>query len=125
VSDTRRVIVFESVPYWGPELERQFLSEPVAVRACRSLRDLDALVGQEPLAGVLLDLAADVGGCLRWLGRRQQQSPSLPVTVVAPAEHLRLEWYVRELGALAFVSEFIGGRRMAAVCRKQWRPVSQ
>ena len=120
MSDTQRVIVFETAPYWAPELERQFLSEPVAVRACRSIRDLEALVRQEPAAGVLLDLAADAGGCLRWLGRREQQSPGPPATVVASADHSRLEWYVRELGAVAFVSEFIGGRRMAAVFRKQW-----
>jgi hypothetical protein len=124
VCDVQRIIVLETAPYWAPELERQFLSESVAIRACRSIRDLEALVRQEPIATILLDLAADVGGCLRWLGRRQQQSPGPPVTVVASAEHARLEWSVRELGAVVFVSEFTGGRRMAAVCRKQWGRVS-
>ena len=116
----RRLIIFEAEPYWQPELQRRFLPESVEVGACRTVGDLEARVNVAPFDGVVLDLAADVGGSLRWLSRLGERGDPLPTVVVAAAEHAAWEWHIRELGATAFVDEFIGGHRMAAVCRKMW-----
>lgn len=118
-------MVFEARPYWQPELQRRFVDENVEVSGCRSLRDLDKRLRRERTDVVVLDLAADVGGSLRWLARHDERYGPVPVIVVAGDEQLSLEWSVREQGATAFVSEFIGGRRMAAVCRKAWNRSSE
>ncbi len=116
----RRLIIFEAEPYWQPELQRRFLSENVEIGACRSIGDLKARVIAAPFDGVVLDLAADAGGSLRWLSWLDERGGKLPTIVVAAAEHADWEWSVREAGATAFVNEFIGGHQMAAVCRKIW-----
>ncbi len=116
----RRLIIFEAEPYWQPELQRRFLRESVEVAACRSIGDLEIRVSTGPFDGVVLDLAADVSGSLHWLSRLGDRGGTVSVIVVAAADHAEWEWPIRELGATAFVDEFTGGSRMAAVCRKVW-----
>ncbi|MCA9073764.1 MAG: hypothetical protein KDA93_01935 [Planctomycetaceae bacterium] len=117
---TRHVIVFESQPFWEPELQRQFLDEDVIVGACRSVKDLESRLARQSYDVCVADLTADVTGLLRWLGVRLDQSGIVPVIVVAREEQQSLEWHVRELGAASFTNEYVTGKQLAAMCRKQW-----
>ncbi|MGD9854052.1 MAG: hypothetical protein AB7U20_03790 [Planctomycetaceae bacterium] len=121
MNSTRRLIVFEAKPCWQPELQRRFLNKGVDVGACRSIRDLNKRLSSEAVNAVVLDLAADLTGSLRWLLQRGGSCRQVPVIVVASAEQASLEWHLRELGATVFVDTSIGGARMAAVCRKLWQ----
>lgn len=116
----RRLLVFEARPCWQPELQRRLLEEGVEVGACRSIRDLGERLVRDAVDGVILDLAGDVIGALRWLARRDDDAVQPPVLVVAASNLSCLEWRVRELGATAFVEDQISAARVAAVCRKLW-----
>ena len=39
----RTIVIFEARPRWEPELQRQFLGEPVRVRGCRTWSELSSL----------------------------------------------------------------------------------
>lgn len=111
------MVVFERQPFFAPELQRQFLGEDVAVRACRMAPDVDA--GEADVAVVHLDAAPrDV---LQWLARRRVIGRDVPTIVVASEAMAEMEWPVRELGATSFVDEFVGGAHLARLCRKSLR----
>ena len=113
------VLVFEQRPRWAPELQRQFLGQDVAVRACRSLDDLDALAAAAAQAIAVVDLDAAPAACLQFLGRRLGRSPHLPIVAVGSPRMGELEWPLRELGAAAVLCDFPTGEQMARLCRRQ------
>ncbi len=112
--------MFESQPYWEPELQRQFGGEDVQVGACRSTKDLDLRLSEVTFDVCVIDLIADGNGVLRWLGERLHRSPTIAVIVIAGEAQQSLEWHVRELGAAAFAAGDVTGKQLAAMCRKQW-----
>lgn len=114
------VVVFEREPYWEPELRRQFASGDVRVRACRSIRDLDLAVLHEGHSVAVVNLGDNTADLLRWMSRQLVDGRAIPIIVVGGLEQQSLEWYVKEAGAVAYVSEFFGGTAMARLCRKQW-----
>ena len=119
------VYVFESRPYWTPELQRQFQKEDLRVRACSSIvdvrRHLDSHAETNPNTKqiVVLDLDAGSAECLQFLGRRNRSWNSDVIVVGSPTT-LELEWSIRELGAFGFVPHDIGGDELARICRRQF-----
>jgi len=103
-------------------LQRQFLDEDVRVGACRSVQDLDRRLGEQVFDVCVIDLSADVTGRLRWLSDRSGRVANLTVIAIAEEAQQLLEWHVRELGATAFVDEYVSGTRLAAMCRKTLMP---
>ena len=113
------ILVVEKSPRWESELKRQFLGDPVEVRACRSTRDVDRQIDRQPGGGVIvLDLGSGEAEMLQFLRRRSQQWPGWPALVVADREATELEWAVRELGALDFLVDPVPAERLAEACRR-------
>ena len=120
------ILVFERQPYWEPELRRQFHDEPVLVRACRSLSDLEQVAADASGCVVVAELADRPAELLRWLARRLMNGRTLRVVVVTNPNTASLQWHASEVGATAFVSDDCGGRHMARLCRRQWaRPAER
>lgn len=113
-------VVFEKWPRWAPELERQFLGQDVRVVACRSIADVEERSANVKRGVILLDLSAAAADCLRYLERRLGEPGALPTFVIGPERMAALEWPVRDLGAMAYLTGAVAGHEMAALCRKQW-----
>jgi DNA-binding NtrC family response regulator len=120
IQTTPAVIVFEKRPRWGPELQRQFVTEDVRVIACRSVRDVEERAASAANGAVLLDASPAPADCLQFLKRGLLDPHALPVIIVASKGLAEREWLFRELGAIAFFSRTIAGHEMASLCRKQW-----
>lgn len=118
--DARMIVVFERQPYWEPELRRQFHDEPVPIRACRTLSDLEQMASDAADCVVVADLAERPADVLRWLSRRLINGRSLPVIIVTNPHTASLQWHASEAGAVAVVREDCGGRQLARLCRRQW-----
>lgn len=111
------IAVFERTPYWAPELQRQFAGRALTVRPCRSVADLQAFIAASHPQIVLLDFEAAPEDCLAWL-RRRGLSPSAPAILVAGSSRSSdLEWTLRELGSVEFLSEALSGDELARRCR--------
>lgn len=115
--------IFERQPYWAPELQRQFAGEPVVVRPCRSVADLQAVIVAGGVAVVLLDFEAAPEECLAWLGRHGL-SPDAPAIFVAGSGRSDdLESLLRELGCVDYLPDPTPGadlaRRVRRVLREQ------
>jgi hypothetical protein len=113
------VVVFEKRPRWAPELEREFADEEVRVVACRSIDDVAERSAGVERGAIVLDLAAEAAGCLRFLVRHHND-PRLPVFVAGSDQSAEWEWPVRELGAAVFFSGRLRAFEMAGLCRRQW-----
>ena len=112
------VIVFEKSPRWEAELKRRLAGGALRVRPCRSSADALELCRQAPGSAIVLDLAAGTADVLQLLEvLLRQRLPVWPI-VVGPEETAELEWPARELGAIAFVSDRIGGDSLAETCRQ-------
>jgi DNA-binding NtrC family response regulator len=114
-------LIFERRPRWVPELERQFQGQNVRVRGCRSVKDLFQRFRSSPKCLVVLDLEADLKGCLTALAQLMARSPTPTILVVGSGKYRNLEWAVRELGATAFLEEPLPGDQMAEWCLRQFR----
>lgn len=110
------IVVFERVPYWGPELKRQFSNQSVSIRECRSVGDLTAAIPlfHKGVAVVILDAAP--AECLRWIGQQAERVNHSPIIVVASSEYAELEWTIREAGADAFLHDETCGHEVARIC---------
>ena len=118
---TACVAVFEKRPYWGPELQRQFVARDVVVRECRSLGDLILATNAYSAAMILLDMDSAPVDCLTWLGLQFREPQRRPVVVCASTDLADLEWTVREAGAITFVNETASGGELARLCLRQLR----
>lgn len=115
------VAVFEKRPYWGPELQRQFVARNVLVRECRTLNDLVPAANDFAAAVILLDMDSAPVECLSWLGLQLRESLRRPVIACASTDLADLEWTVRETGAIAFVGDEASGGELARLCLRQLR----
>jgi len=112
------VLVFEKAPRWECELKRRISTPQLLVRPCRSAADVVNLCRQIPGSVVVIDFAAGAAEGLRLLEALVSlRLRTLPV-VIAAAPLADLEWPTRELGAVGFVAETIGGSPLAALCRR-------
>lgn len=110
--------VFERQPYWAPELQRQFAGEPVAVRPCRSVADLQGVIVTGGVAVVLLDFEAAPEECLAWLGRHGLAPDAPAIFVAGSGRSGDLESLLRELGCVDFLPEPTAGVDLARRVRR-------
>ncbi len=115
------VAVYEKRPYWGPELQRQFVARNVLVRECRSLSDLVPATNGFTSSLILLDLDSAPADCLAWLSLQFHEPLRRPVVACASNDLADLEWTVREAGAIGFVGDDAAGRELARLCLRQLR----
>jgi DNA-binding NtrC family response regulator len=115
------LFVLENAPRWESELKRRFAGGQWLVRPIRSTSDAVQFSRQSPGSVVVIDFSAGAAEGLRLLESLGRQSPgSLPV-VIASREQAELEWPARELGAVDFVSDTIGGDALAVFCQRMLR----
>jgi hypothetical protein len=115
------ISIFEKLPHWGPELKRQFASESVLVRECRSIHDLLPTAQQFRQSVAILVVDAAPEDCLNWMSTQVQSDWNLCVVTIASKEFAELEWVLREAGVTAFVDDEIAGHRLASLCRRLLR----
>lgn len=114
------IAVFESRPYWGPELQRQFIQMPVVIRECRTTKDLLPSISGFPSALLVIDLDAGLEDCLAWLGSDLMISAdSYPIVACGTDATAELEWLLRDAGVTAFLPDVIPGDDFARLCRRQ------
>jgi hypothetical protein len=113
------IAVFENQPYWGPELQRQFLQSGIIVSECRSIRNLIPAIEAFPSALFVIDLDSDLADFVNWLGNDfVQHSVRVPIIALGSAATAELEWRLREAGVTAFLPEFVPGQELARLCRR-------
>jgi len=112
------ILVFEREPRREAELKRSFAIEGVLVRPCRSASDVLDLCRAMPGSIVVIDLETGAGAALRCLEQVLLQRLRASPVVIASAEVGELEWPLRELGAIAVLSESVRGDELAKLCRR-------
>jgi DNA-binding NtrC family response regulator len=112
------VIVFEKSPKWESELKRRMGGRQLLVRPCRSGADVVNLCRQTPGSVVVIDLSSVAAEGWRLLeGLAQSQFRVFPVAI-SGRDTAEMEWLARELGAVDFVFDTIGGGVLADICRR-------
>ncbi len=112
----RTIVVFESRPRWEPELQRQFLEDPVRVRGCRTWSELSSQLADV----IVIELPSDAAGCLQWLGTFMTRPRMTPVIAICPTESADLEWPLRDAGIREVIVGGLDGERLARSCRRLW-----
>jgi DNA-binding response OmpR family regulator len=112
------VIIFEKSPRWESEIKRRIGGHGLLVRPCRSGADVVSLCRQTPGSVVLIDLASGETEGWRLLAELAERQLRILPVAIASREIEELEWMARELGAVDFVLETIGGAALAALCRR-------
>lgn len=115
-NSARTILVFESRPRWEPELQRQFLDEPVRVRGCHAWNELSKQMADV----VVIELPSDAASCLHWLATLVGRPRITPVIVLCPIESADLEWPLRDAGVREVVVGEFDGERLARSCRRLW-----
>ena len=114
------IAVFESRPFWGPELQRQFQQSAIVVRECRALGDLVPLTEDSNSGLFVIDLEGDAMKCLAWLSTSWRRLPDRwPVIAIGSIATKKAEWTLREAGVTAYLQDFPNGDDFARLCRKQ------
>lgn len=114
------VLVLEKRPRWTPELQRQFADEKVRVRSAQCAADLRSFDGR-PISGpIILDLGSAAEDCLTFLAECIPAIFGCAAIVIGSQETENLEWAMRDAGVIAFLSPFVSGEDLAAVCRRHW-----
>jgi DNA-binding NtrC family response regulator len=112
------VIVFEKSPKWEADLKRRLDVRKLLMRPCRSAADVVNLCRQSPGSVVVIDLESVGVEGWRLLGDLAERRLSVVPVAISPRESEELEWMARELGAVDFVSDTIGGAALAELCRR-------
>ena len=114
------IAIFESRPYWGPELQRQFEHTNVTLREFRSVGDLSVSIVGFGTSLIVLDLDAALVDCVKWLGSgNSEQLLRLPIIAIGSSATAELEWLLREAGVTVFLPDMITGEELAKLCRRQ------
>ena len=128
----RTIVVFETRPRWQPELQRQFVDQPVRVQGCRNWNELSALAfpssvkraGDRRLArtaavdAIVIELPDDAAPCLQWLSSLTVQELVPPIIVLLPSEAAELEWPLRDAGVHDVLVGELAGERLARCLRR-------
>jgi hypothetical protein len=125
-SSPRTIVVFEAQHRWEPELQRQFIDEPVRVRGCRMWSDLLAMTLNSTKPSlpdvIVIELPEDATPCLQWLGQVslhwRPQVP--PVILICRPDAAELEWTLRDIGVREVFVGALGGEQLARCCRRMW-----
>ncbi|MBI3860721.1 MAG: hypothetical protein HY290_02370 [Planctomycetia bacterium] len=117
------IVLFEKAPRWEAELKRRFEAHQVLVRPCRSPVDVLGLCRRAPGSVVVVDFAVGIADTLRLLGALVAERLETYPIVIGSIETAELEWSARELGAVDFVTDRIGGGLLASLCRRALDPV--
>jgi ActR/RegA family two-component response regulator len=112
------IFVFEKSPRWEAELKRRLGSRHVLVRPCRSAKDLLDLCRQAPGSVAVVDFAAGIADGLRLVEALAALRLGTSPVVIGSRDTEELEWPARDLGAVAFVTDRIGGDALADICRR-------
>lgn len=114
------ILVVEREPFWRPELQRHCPDFAVVAGEAADCRSSAA--GESPPGrGRLLVIT---GECLipRLAGWRPLLARAcfrgMPVVALLRRGEWAWEWPLRELGVSSVLDEFIGGRRLAAACKR-------
>jgi len=126
----RNIIVLESRSRWEPELERQFVNEPVRVRGCRTIKELSSLTFPSTIANaasnvkiadvVVLQISENAAAGLQWLTSLTTQPQAPSVIILCSSESAELEWTLRDAGAREVLIDENSGERLARCCRGIW-----
>ena len=107
-----QVFVVEPQPRWGPELKRQFLNRTdVRIRELSRLAEAAGHVPQPDL--IVLDAAVGAAEAARFLVARTTEQAAVPVVYVESPEADRLEWVLREMGAVSIQPHRVTGDELA------------
>ncbi len=115
-NSARTIVVFESRSRWEPELQCQFLDEPVRVRGCRKWSELSS----QSADAIVIELPSDAASCLQWLGTFMTRPRMTPVLVICPTDAADLEWPLRDAGVREVIVGELDGERLARSCRRLW-----
>ncbi len=123
----RNIVVLESRSRWEPELQRQFVNEPVRVRGCRTIKELSSLTFPSTIASsaeiadvVVLQISENAAAGLQWLTSLATQPQAPSVIILCPSESAELEWTLRDAGARDVLIDEYSGERLARCCRGIW-----
>jgi DNA-binding response OmpR family regulator len=123
----RNIIVLESRSRWEPELQRQFVNEPVRVRGCRTIKELSSLTFPSTIASnaeiadvVVLQISENAAAGLQWLTSLTTQPQAPSVIILCSSESAELEWTLRDAGAREVLIDENSGERLARCCRGIW-----
>ena len=110
-----RIGVLEAVPFFAPELQRQFEGDEIEVRSFRLMNDLVDMPG--PRVCVLsTGIEQDAIARFLWNSHRE---PATACVVISPDDHnTGWEWAFREFGAVSVIDASVRGDALAAICRK-------
>lgn len=120
-AEPRTIVIFERRPRWGPELQRQLAGEEIRVRWCTELSEVERRTADTGTNVVVLHFDETPGECLQWIEHAGRSPRPVPVICIGSEQTSDLEWIARELGGLQFYPEFVSGREIAALCRRQFR----
>jgi hypothetical protein len=119
------IAVFELVPYWVPELQRQFHQTNVTIRGCCQARDLFPAVADAPSAVLVIDLATSLTEIVVWLRTEVTRCRvRIPMIALGSAATAELEWLLRDAGVTAFLPDPTTGAELARLCRRQGKPLA-
>ena len=123
----RNIVVLESRSRWEPELQRQFVNEPVRVRGCRTIKELSSLTFPSTIASnveiadiVVLQISENAAAGLQWLTSLGTQPQAPSVIILCSSESAELEWTLRDAGAREVLIDENSGERLARCCRSIW-----
>lgn len=130
MTDARRtIVVIEARPRWEPELQRQFIDQPVRVRGCRSwsqvaaacVSDKTATYVRQPEVDLFVaDLARQESSIWEWL-REFASQPERPSTIAICSEQWsEAEWALRDAGIRDVLIGNCSGEQLAHCCRRMW-----
>ncbi len=112
------VLILERSPQWESELKRRLSGPRLLVRPCRSAADVLHLCRKIPGGVVVIDFAAGPADGLQLLEALARLRSGIMAIVIAPRSLAELEWPARELGAVEFIADAIGGAALARLCRR-------
>ncbi|QDU38505.1 hypothetical protein Mal4_28330 [Maioricimonas rarisocia] len=111
-----RIVVVESHPFWGSELRRRFLDEPIDIQSVLPANVEREIPRSSPEVVVLE--AGPLVEMERVLRLGSALSSGVLVVILPVGTVSSVEWSLREFGAATVVNELIGGERLAAICRR-------
>lgn len=99
-----RLIVCERTGRWAVALRRELGDAGIRVWETRTLANCREELAASPASFVVLELAGDAPGVIRFLSRQSQELPSARLAVVADISRTGWELFVREAGAVHFLT---------------------
>jgi DNA-binding NarL/FixJ family response regulator len=109
---SRQIAVWETTPWWGPQLQHRFANRDAAVRECRQLQDV---LSTAPEVAVV---AAGVPESIQGIAELCRTAGKAFIVAVVSKALRAAEWRLRELGADVVVGEEVGADALAAICRR-------